>query len=128
MATNVKPIIDHQIASNDDSVLVASWSTLTASGDLGLPICLAAWSDKTVVVTGDFTGSPTIIIEGSNDGTNFVQISNRQGTAMSFTAAGLNTSQDRPVFVRPRLTAGAGGGNVVVSIACHRTDLAGMGR
>lgn len=126
MAT-VQPTIDHTV-SNDDSVLLVTWAGLAASGDVGAPIALSAWSDKTFVVAGTFTGTPTVAIEGSNDGTNWVALSNRQGTAMSFTAAAMNTSQDRPVYVRPRLTAGSGGASIAVAVACHRVDLAGMGR
>ncbi len=111
----------------DDSVHVLTWTGLAASGDVGDAQAYSAYSDKTFIVSGTFTGAPTIVIEGCNDITvgDWVTLSNRQGTAMSFTALGMNTSQDRPAFIRPRLTAGAGGANVTVTVACHRTDLAG---
>lgn len=125
MAT-VKATVDWSV-SNDNSVIVLTWSGMAASGDVGDAQSFAAYSDKTFIVTGTFTGTPTVAIEGSNDGTNWVTLSNRQGTAMTFTAAGMNTSQDRPVYVRPRMTAGSGGASVAVSVACHRVDLPGMG-
>lgn len=119
--------IDRQIASSDESVIIVSWLAMAANADVGAPVCFAAWSDKTYIVDGTFTGAPTVIIEGSNDGVNWSQLTNRQGTALSWTAAGLNTSQDRPAFIRPRLTAGAGGASVNVRVACHRTDIQAKG-
>lgn len=111
----------------DDSCHVLSWAGLAASGDVGDPQCYAAFSDKTFIVSGTFTGGATVVIEGCNDVTvgDWTTLSNRQGSAMTFSAAGMNTSQDRPAFVRPRLTAGTGGAAILVTAACHRTDLAG---
>lgn len=109
----------------DDSVFVLSWSGLAAAGDVGDAQSFASYSDKTFIVSGTFSGAPTVIIEGSNNGTDWAQISNRQGVGMSFTAIGMNTSQDRPAYVRPRLTAGSGGAAILVTCACHRTDLPG---
>lgn len=123
----VKATID-RTPTNDDAVLNVTWAGLAASGDLGDAQSFAAYADKTFLVFGTFTGSPTVVIEGSNDNVNWVTLSNRQGTAMSFTAAGMNTSQDKPIYVRPRLTAGTGGATVTVSCACHRTDFPGPGR
>lgn len=112
----------------DSSCIQAQWNAanLAISGDVGEPLSLAQFSDKTFIVSGSFTGAPTVIIEGSNDATaptNWVQLTNRQGTPMSFTALGMNTSQDRPIWVRPRLTAGAGGAAILVQVACHRSDI-----
>ena len=126
MAT-IKATIDRTVTA-DESVVVINWSGLATSGDLGDAQSFASYADKTVIVAGTFTGSPTVIMEGSNNGTDWVTLTNRQGNTMSFTAAGMNTSQDKPAFIRPRLTAGTGGASVTVSVACHRTDLAMHGR
>jgi hypothetical protein len=126
--SSIQSTIDRVSGSNDESVIVVNWNGLAASGDVGTPVTFAAWSERTYFVVGTFTGSPTVIIEGSADGVNWLQITNRQGTPLSFTAAGLNTSQDRPVYVRPRLTAGTGGAAINVQMVCHRFNLAGMGR
>lgn len=124
---NITATVDRTSASYDDSVLICTWDGFAIAGDVGLPIRYAAWSDKTFVVSGNFTGTPAIAVEGSNDGVNWVSLSNRQGTAMNFTAPGMNTSQDRPVYIRPRMTAGTGGAAIKVTVACHRVDLPGKG-
>ena len=124
--TTINATINRTV-SVDDSVVTLSWAGLAASGDVGDAQSFAAYGDKTFIVTGTFTGVPTVVIEGSNDGVNWVTLSNRQGTAMTFTAAGMNTSQDKPIYVRPRMTAGVGGAVIAVTCACHRSDLPGMG-
>lgn len=127
MAT-VNPTIDNQVASFDGGCIVATWAGLAALGDVGAPIPFAEWAGKTFIITGTFTGTPTVVIEGSNDGVNWVTLTNWQGTALSYTATGIGTARDMPVFVRPHVTAGTGGAAITVSVACHRTDLSGMGR
>lgn len=112
--------------TNDESAIVISWAGLAAATDVGDPQMFAAYSDKTFIVTGSFAGS-TVVLEGSNDGVNWVTLTNRQGTAMTFTAPGMNTSQDRPAFVRPNQTVGSGA-NITVTACCHRTDFPGPGR
>ena len=75
MAT-IKATINKSVTV-DDSVFVITWTTLTTSADVGDAQSFPAYSDKTFIVTGDFTGSPTIVIQGSNDGTNWVTLSLR---------------------------------------------------
>lgn len=105
-------------------VPVVIWSGLL-NGDDGSPIQLSAFSEKTWQAVGTFGASGTVTIEGSNDGTNWANISTRQGTTpLTLTSTTqINTSQDRPVWIRPRVTAGDGTTNVTVSVACHRFDL-----
>ena len=129
MATVNPTIVRTQ--DSQDSVIVATWSGLAALNDVGAPIGFAAWSAKSFACTGTFAGTPTVIIEGSNDidnPTNWVPISNRNLTNISFTAAGIQTAKDMPLWVRPRLTAGSGGASITVAVACHRQDMAGMAR
>ena len=109
--------------SFDGSVVVVSWAGLAASGDVGDAQSYSNYGDKTFIVSGTFSGTPTVLIEGSNDGINWATLSNRQGTAMTFTATGMNTSQDKPIYVRPRMTAGTGGASITVQAACHHSDI-----
>lgn len=123
-----QPTYERQTVKSGEVVQV-TWTGLTqATLDTGSPISLAEYSDKTFQTFGTFGGSGALLIEGSNDGgTTWAPLSNRQGTAMSFTAAGMNTSQDRPILVRPRVTGGDGTTSLTVAAACHRADLSGVG-
>ena len=111
--------------SKDGSVNLVTWAGLTnATSDAGSAIMEAWRGEKTFQVIGTFGVGGSLVVEGSNNGTDWSPLSIRQGTAMSFTAAGFNRSQDQPIFVRPRVTAGDGTTNLTVIAACHRTDLA----
>lgn len=101
-----------------------TWSGLTqTTNDVGAAVSESWRGEKTFQVFGTFGSSGALLIEGSNNGTDWSPLSNRQGTNMSFTAAGFNRSQDQPVYVRPRVTGGDGTTNLTVAVACHRTDL-----
>lgn len=112
-------------ASPDDSIRVFTWSGLATSGDIGDTQSAPAYSEKTFTVTGTFTGAPTVALQGSNDGTNWFPLKNKQGTAITFAAAGMDTTQDRPLFVRPTLSAGAGGAAITVICVAHKLSLTG---
>lgn len=112
--------------TKDNSVIAVTWTGLL-NADVGDPVSYASFGDKTFQVTGTFGAAGNVLIEGSNDGVTYTALSNRQGTAMNFTAAGLNTSQDKPVFVRPRVTAGDGTTSLAVIVCCHRSDISEPG-
>jgi hypothetical protein len=109
----------------DDAVRAITWAGLATSGDIGDTQSLPAYSEKTFTATGTFTGAPTVALQGSNDGTNWFPLTNKQGTAITFTAGGMQTSQDRPLYVRPTLTAGTGGASITIICAAHKFSLPG---
>lgn len=115
--------------SPNGEVIAVSWPTMTFSGtDVGSALRLAEYADKTFQVFGTLGAGGSVLIEGSNDGVVWAPLSNRQGTAMAFAAIGFNTSQDRPVYVRPRVTAGDGTTSLTVIVAAHRSDIPAVGR
>jgi hypothetical protein len=119
--------IDRNV-SNNNGVVAFTWTPLTFTGlDSGAAVRFADYSDKTFQVLGTFGASGAIVFEGSNDGTNWATLSNRQGSVTAVTAAGLFTSQDRAIWVRPRVTAGDATTSLTVVCAAHRTDLSGPG-
>lgn len=128
MAT--RPATIDRTVSPDGSTYAVTWSGLTFSGsDTGAPVQLAAWSEKTFQAFGTFGASGNVVIEGSNEATNptnWSPISNRQGTTPFnlASATSVNTSQDRPIWIRPRVTAGDGTTSVTVIAACHRYNIA----
>ena len=115
--------------SKAGEVLAVTWTGLTqTTSDTGDPIKAAEYSDKTFHCFGTFGVGGSLVIEGSNDGTNWAPVSNRQGvTPFAFTALGINTSQDKPIWMRPRVTAGDGSTSLTVVCAAHRSDLSMVG-
>lgn len=102
--------------------LQVTWSGLLNTDD-GAPLAFHDWAERTFQVFGTFGTGGTLVIEGSNNGVNWAPIANRSGAALSFTAAGINRTQDYPLFVRPRVSAGDGTTNLTVIAACHKIDI-----
>lgn len=69
-----------------------------------------------VQVNGTFGTSGALQIQGSNDGTNWYQLADLGGTAISFTAAGYKGIRDFPVWIRPAITAGSGAISLTASL------------
>lgn len=98
---------------------IITWSGLL-NGDNGAAETLAEFADKCIQVIGTFGAGGTIIFEGSNDGTNWVQLNNTAGTAISLTAAGMRQVLENPAYVRPRVTAGDGTTNLTMLLFARR--------
>jgi len=89
-----------------------TWTGLT-NGDTGQALQMPAWADRSVqIVSPGSTG--TIVIEGSNDGTNYKTLTDPQGNSLSFTSAGLEEIMEATIYVRPRISAGDGSTNYSV--------------
>lgn len=106
--------------NGDGSVIQSKW-TLTGTND-GEPLLASQWADRSVQVgvTGDNFNAGTVIIEGSNDGTTWTNISNPAGSALSFTAAGLKQILENTAYVRPRASVSVT--SVQVFLVARRTN------
>ena len=82
------------------------WETV-GNTDVGQPHEMAAWPDRTVHLFGTWGGA-TIVIQGSNDGTNWQTLRDPGGTLLSFTADGLKGILENPRFIRPSSSGGTG--------------------
>jgi hypothetical protein len=98
-----------------DHVRMVRWSNLTNAPDDGEAVELAGYADRSVQVQGIFD-TTTVVIEGSNDGVNYHTLTDPQGTALSFTAAGLRAILQIARYVRPRVTAGGAGTDITVTM------------
>ena len=100
---------------NRTQVRRAVWTAL-ATGDDGAPIDWSAYTDRSVQVFGTFGGG-TVTLQGSNDAgptpTNWNPLTDLQGNAIAFTAAGLEMIAEGTLWVRPVVTAGAASGITV---------------
>lgn len=83
----------------------ATWTITEA--DTGQGIGMAEWPDKTVQAFGTF-GAGTVVLEGSNDGTNWSALHDFFGSAISLTDTSLKLIAENPSQIRPRATAGSG--------------------
>jgi hypothetical protein len=96
-----------RIGSEDGTAILAKWETVTES-DTPDGWEVSDFDDLTIQVIGNFGAGGTIQIQGSLDGANWVVLDDKEGAALSLTAAGLRGVQDMPRYIRPMRSAGTG--------------------
>lgn len=107
--TATTPTISRQNTDTDAAYLV-TWASM---GNVsGTPITLLQLSNRTIHIAGTFD-SATVVLEGSNDGTNYITLRDTLGNALSFTSTGLKKVHELPLYVRP--TVSGGGGSVSIN-------------
>ncbi len=93
-------------------VHTASWDSLR-NGDTGAPLKAAGGGsfmpDKCVHIIEVASGAgDTVVIQGSNDGTNWITLTDIHSNAMSYAAAALIQVSENPLELRPNITGGDG--------------------
>lgn len=115
--------IKHTVATpnGDPLTRVFQWTGL-AAGDDGSPIGAewSAYSDRSVQVSGSFD-TATVTWEGSNEGSTFATLNAPQGTALSFTAAGLRQILESAQMQRPKVTGGTAP-SITVTVFARRAN------
>lgn len=104
MATRAYTITKETTSPN---TWIVSWTGLL-NGDDGQPLKMPGSSDRSFQVLGTFGAGGTIVIEGSNDATNYVTLTDPQGNTISKTSAAIEQVQEVTALTRPRVTAGDG--------------------
>lgn len=92
---------------------VVLWTPLTSANAAGSAYEHSGASDRSVQFVGTFD-SATLVLQGSNDGTNWVTLTDPQGNAISKTSAGLEQIEEITRYVRP--SSSGGGGSQSVSV------------
>lgn len=95
------------------------WAGLL-NGDDGDPVAWNAYADRSVQFSGAFGVGGTVILEGSNDKTNWFQLNDASLTLISATAAKLKQVLETTLWVRPRVTAGDGSTAIDVVIFARK--------
>lgn len=96
---------------------ISTWTALTAANSAGDAVSLPEYADRSVQVIGTFD-SATVVLQGSNDGTNWVTLTDPQGNVISATSAKLEQIEEATLYVRPS-TSGGGGSQSVSVILFH---------
>lgn len=107
MATALAISSDIAINGASNKCKLFTWA-LTATNLDGSAVSSPGAQKITVQLTGTI-GASTVVLQGSNDGTNWDTLNNLAGTAISFTGSvGLKGVAEAPLFIRP-LMSGTGG-------------------
>jgi len=75
----------------------------------------ADYADRNVQILGTFDTS-TVVWQGSNDGTNYLTLTDPQGNAISKGAAAIEQITEGALFQRP--SSSGGGGSQAVTVIC----------
>ena len=101
-----------QNTSNTKSILI-TWLPL-ANGDVGSPMPFSQYADKSVQVVGTFGVGGSVVIEGSNNGTDYAPLTDPQGNDLNITGAKIEMVSEATLYIRPRVTAGDGSTSISV--------------
>lgn len=97
-----------------------AWGPM-ANGDAGEAVEATEYGDRSVQVTGTFGTGGTVLIEGSNDGTNWATLADPQGNALSFTATKIEQVLEAVRYIRPRVSAGDGTTSLTATLYARRS-------
>lgn len=98
---------DFSANQENPTARAVTWTGLLNTDD-GAPHDIRGYPDRSVQFFGTFGVGGTIVLEGSNDGTNWETLTDPQGNAISKTAKALEQILEHTRFVRPRVSAGDG--------------------
>lgn len=91
----------------------------TATGGAGTECNVISFTYKTCVIIFTGSGATTVVIQISNDGTNFVTAKNSDDTDAEFSADGYFESDTPFKYIRANITT-AGGKTVKVDLTANR--------
>jgi hypothetical protein len=135
---NVLPTIKPIPGQNNIDGYQVIWTPLTSTNTAGEPVgspiginagdgaqglgFLAGFADKSVAVTGTF-GSATLVIQGSNDGTNWFTLTDPNGNLLSFTSAPSHLLEvtESVIMLQPS-TSGGGTQSLTVAMFFRKTN------
>lgn len=98
-------------------VVVVTWEEM-GDDETETAVRIPGYTDCTVQIAGTI-GAGTVAIQGSNDNTNWVQLEDTEGAAMSFSATGMKGILQNPLWIRP-VTSGGSSNDVDVILNCRR--------
>ena len=103
---------------NDDTIKVV-WSGVTENDDMLAVQGLSEHADRSVEVSGTLGGA-TVVIQGSNGGSEYFTLNDPLGSALSFTSNGLSAILEYAEYIKPVRTGGSSTSVNVTLIAKRR--------
>lgn len=94
-------------------VWLATWPAM-GNADTGTAVAMSGAADRSVQIEGTFAGA-TVVLQGSNDGSNWQSLTDPQGNAISKAAAALEQISELTRYIRPT-TSGGGGSSITVTV------------
>lgn len=99
-------LVSEKLKGFGENGVVHKWS-FDGTSQTGATVEGASLSDRSIQASGAGFGGSTLTIEGSNDGTNWVTLTDTAGSALTFTSAGLKQILQVTRYIRAKVTGGA---------------------
>lgn len=106
---------------NNGNTKIVTWTPVADAADVGVPIEPGEWDRVCVQLLGTLGTTPVVMIEGSNDGVDYLQLKDVHGTALSAAATKVPLQlAEVPLYIRPRLVSTGGGTSINVVMVMRR--------
>lgn len=112
MATKIETVLNNGYGKR------IAWQGL-ASSESGEAVSLAEFADRSVQIHGTFGGA-SVIIEGTNDGTNWYALNDLQGAALSASTAKIEGIAELTYQIRPTISGGDGTTDISVTLFARK--------
>ena len=112
-------LVETPVPSLYDNAWIAQWTPLTSVNTIGSSYPMPGATIKSVQIEGTFD-SATVVLEGSNDGTNWKTLTDPQGNAISKTAAAIEAIEENTRYVRPNSSGGGATQSITVTLLSRR--------
>lgn len=96
-----------EIKTRGDDCHVMTWANLTAANDTGEAIEMPGSVNRSVQMSGTFGAGGKVVLEGSNNGNEWIVLTDGNGNVLRFTGPGLSNVGELTRYIRPRREAGA---------------------
>lgn len=101
-------VTEDTIDGREGRGFINTWEAFATLGDVGEAIEHVSCRDRCVQFTGTWGSGGTMLLQGSNDNTNWFTLKDSGGTSISLTADGMRQVLEMPRYIRPKLSAGTG--------------------
>lgn len=108
------------VRTNTDHGVVFTWTGLLTS-DVGSAVELPGYADICVQFGGTEGTGGKVTLKGSNDGTNYIGLTDPQGNAIDEAPGVIEQVLEGPRYIRPETSAGDGSTNMTVILFARRT-------
>lgn len=101
---------------NGRGCVILTWGALTAADLTAAAYKISGLTDKSVQIQGSNFDGATISLQGSNDGTNYHNLTDPQGTDISKTASDLEAVTEAVLYIKPLMASAGASTSVVVTV------------
>lgn len=121
MTTTVNPVLTELPQANDGfRAWRVQWAAMPENS-VGAAVDLVEFTDRSVQVEGTFGSGGTVVVQGSNDGTNFETLRDPSSTSLSLTSAGIHGILEMTGLIQPQVSGGDGTTSLTVTMFMRRT-------